>query len=113
MGFLDTLVSKISSTIGIDLQGKLTEQLQSLLQPETIQALVTKADETGLGDKVRSWIGQGENLPVTPDELRQLLGNSEVENLVAKTGLPADALLTALTHFLPAAVDHKTPTGEA
>lgn len=111
MSFLDGLVDKVGNALGVDLHGKLHEQLQNLLDPAAIQGIVTKADEVGLGDKVRSWIGQGENLPVSTDELRQILGNTEVQALVARTGLPAETLLPALAHFLPQAVDSKTPTG--
>lgn len=113
MSVFDNLVGKVSSALGVDLHEKLGEQIQSLLQPAMIQTIVSKADEAGLGDKVRSWIGNGENLPVSPDEIRQILGNSEVQALVSRTGLPAETLLPALTHFLPQAVDKKTPEGEA
>lgn len=113
MGLFTDIVDRVGNAMGMDLHAKLNDQLQSLLQPATIQALVAKADDAGLGDKVRSWVGNGENLPITPDELRQVLGNSEVQALVAKTGLPADSLLPALAHFLPGAVDSKTPQGEA
>ncbi|NHO33226.1 YidB family protein [Acetobacter fallax] len=113
MSILGNLVDKIGSSLGIDLHAKMNEQLQSLLDPATIQQIVAKADDAGLGDKVRSWIGKGDNLPVSPDEIKQILGNSEVQNLVARTGLPADSLLPALAHFLPDAVDKKTPEGTA
>ncbi|MFT8897318.1 MAG: YidB family protein [Acetobacter sp.] len=113
MSVFDNLVDKVSSALGVDLHEKLSGQIQTLLQPEMIQNIVAKADEAGLGDKVRSWIGKGDNLPVTPDEIRQILGNSEVQALVSRTGLPAETLLPALSHFLPQAVDKKTPEGEA
>ncbi len=64
-----------------------------------------------LGDKVRSWVSQGGNVPATPDEIQTILGSDIVHNLIAKTGLPADTVLTALAHFLPAAVDKQTPQG--
>ncbi|MCH4092689.1 YidB family protein [Acetobacter sp.] len=113
MSIFDNLVGKVSSALGVDLHEKLAEQIQSLLQPEMIQTLVAKADEAGLGDKVRSWIGKGDNLPVSPDEIRNILGSAQVQALVSKTGLPAETLLPALSHFLPQAVDQKTPEGEA
>ncbi|MFT8718545.1 YidB family protein [Acetobacter sp.] len=113
MSFFNDLVDKVGNAIGVDLHAKLAEQLQSLLQPDTIQQLVAKADEAGLGDKVRSWIGKGDNVPVTAEEVQQIVGNQEVQQLAQKTGLPIDTLLTALAHFLPAAVDKKTPEGEA
>ncbi|NHN83510.1 DUF937 domain-containing protein [Acetobacter musti] len=113
MSLIGNLVDKIGNTLGIDLHAKLNEQLHTMLDPSNIQQIVAKADEAGLGDKVRSWIGKGDNLPVSPDEIRQILGNSEVQTLVARTGLPADTLLPALAHFLPDAVDKKTPEGTA
>lgn len=113
MSIISSLVDKVGGAIGVDLHAKLNEQLQSALDAGAIQQLVDKADESGLGDKVRSWIGKGDNLPVSVDEIRNILGNTEVQNLVARTGLPADTLLPALAHFLPAAVDKKTPDGTA
>ncbi|GBR01418.1 YidB family protein [Acetobacter oeni] len=113
MSILGNMVDKIGNAIGIDLHSKLNEQVASLLDPARIQQIVSKADEAGLGDKVRSWIGKGDNLPVSPDEIKQILGNSEVQNLVSRTGLPAETLLPALAHFLPDAVDKKTPEGTA
>ncbi|MFT8475377.1 MAG: YidB family protein [Acetobacter orientalis] len=109
--FLSGLVGKVESALGGSLSGVMQQQLQNLLQPETLQNILAKADQAGLGDKVRSWIGHGENLPATPDEIRDILGSSTVHDLVARTGLPADAVLTAVAHFLPTAVDKTTPQG--
>ncbi|MFT9399178.1 YidB family protein [Acetobacter sp.] len=109
--FLSGLVGKVESALGTSLSGAVQQQLQSLLQPGTLENILSKADDAGLGDKVRSWIGHGENLPATPDEIREILGSSTVHDLVARTGLPADAVLTAVAHFLPAAVDKTTPDG--
>ncbi|CEF39714.1 hypothetical protein ASN_275 [Acetobacter senegalensis] len=110
--FLSNLVGKVESALGVDLQGALQQQLQKLLQPENLQAILAQADQAGLGDKVRSWVGHGENLPATTDEIREILGSSVVHDLVARTGLPADTVLTTLSHYLPEAVDKTTPAGE-
>lgn len=110
--FLSGLVEKVEGALGGSLSGALQQQLQNLLQPATLQTILSKADEAGLGDKVRSWIGHGDNLPATPDEIRDILGSSTVHDLVARTGLPADTVLTAVAHFLPTAVDKTTPAGE-
>lgn len=109
--FFSGLVEKVEGALGGTLSGAVQQQLQSLVQPATLESLLTKADQAGLGDKVRSWIGHGDNLPATPDEIRDILGSSTVHDLVARTGLPADAVLTAVAHFLPAAVDKTTPEG--
>ncbi|MDG6094481.1 YidB family protein [Acetobacter sp. AN02] len=111
-GFLNSLADKVGDTLGIDLHAALEQKLQSLLSPDTIQAIADRADSSGLGDHVRSWIGNGDNLPVSPEQIKDLLNNDEVQAMVAKTGLPADTLLPALARFLPDAIDKKTPAGE-
>ncbi|WP_215753478.1 YidB family protein [Acetobacter sp. P5B1] len=109
--FIQNLVGKVEGALGVSLQGEMQQQLQKLLQPDTLQSILTQADQAGLGDKVRSWISQGSNVPATADEIRDILGSSTVHDLVQRTGLPADAVLTTLAHFLPQAVDKKTPEG--
>lgn len=109
--FFQNIVGKVESVLGGDVQTIVKQQLQSLTQPQTIQALLDRADQAGLGDKVRSWISQSGNVPATPDEIRSILGSGAVHDLVEKTGLPADAVVTALVHFLPDAVDKHTPDG--
>ncbi|MFT8418248.1 MAG: YidB family protein [Acetobacter sp.] len=109
--FFQNIVGKVESVLGGDVQTIVKQQLQSLTQPQTLQSLLDRADQAGLGDKVRSWISQSGNVPATPDEIRSILGSSAVHDLVEKTGLPADAVVTALVHFLPDAVDQHTPNG--
>ncbi|QEO16497.1 YidB family protein [Acetobacter vaccinii] len=109
--FLNGLMGKVGSLLGVDVQALLQQQAQTLLQPQNIQSMLEKADQAGLGDKVRSWVGHSDNLPATPDEIRSILGSDVVHDLVSRTGLPADSVLTALAHFLPEAVNDKTPQG--
>lgn len=109
--FFQNIVGKVESVLGGDVQSIVKQQLQSLTQPQTIQSLLDRADQAGLGDKVRSWVSQSGNVPATPDEIRAILGSDAVHDLVAKTGLPADAVVGALVHFLPDAVDKHTPDG--
>lgn len=109
--FFQNIVGKVESVLGGDVQSIVKQQFQSLTQPQTIQSLLDRADQAGLGDKVRSWISQSGNVPATPDEIRSILGSAAVHDLVEKTGLPADAVVGALVHFLPDAVDKHTPDG--
>jgi len=77
-----------------------------------LNAIVTKLQQAGLGDQVKSWIGNGQNLPITADQLRQVLGNDTVKQLAAKYGIPVDQLSEILAHQLPLAVDHASPDGK-
>ena len=77
-----------------------------------LSAIVAKLQQAGLGDQVKSWIGNGQNLPITADQLRQVLGNDTVKQMAAKYNIPVDQLTELLAHQLPLAVDHASPDGK-
>ena len=77
-----------------------------------LSAIVAKLQQAGLGDQVKSWIGSGQNLPITADQLQQVLGNDTVRQLAARFNIPVDQLASVLAHQLPTAVDHASPDGK-
>ncbi|MCC8942718.1 DUF937 domain-containing protein [Bradyrhizobium sp. Arg68] len=77
-----------------------------------LSAIVAKLEQAGLGEQVKSWIGTGQNLPITADQLQQVLGSDTVKQLAAKFGIPIDHLSQVLAQQLPAAVDHASPDGK-
>jgi uncharacterized protein YidB (DUF937 family) len=76
-----------------------------------LSAIVAKLQQAGLGDQVKSWIGNGQNLPITAEQLQQVLGSDTVRQLAAKLNIPVDQLAQVLAHQLPTAVDHASPDG--
>ncbi|MBV1831670.1 DUF937 domain-containing protein [Komagataeibacter sp. AV436] len=113
-GIFNDVMGKLSDLAGAaGLSEQVHSYLAELLTPATITSLVTQAEQAGLGDKVRSWIGDGHNLPISTDELRTLLSNQQVQAMVDKTGLPAATILPVLAHLLPEAVNAQTPATAA
>ena len=49
-----------------------------------LSAIVAKLEQAGFGDQVKSWIGNGQNIPITADQLKQVLGNDTVRQIAAK-----------------------------
>jgi uncharacterized protein YidB (DUF937 family) len=76
-----------------------------------MQGLVNQLQQGGLGDQVKSWLGNGSNLPVTADQLRAALGNDQVKQIAEHFGVPVDAALKMLAEHVPAAVDQASPNG--
>jgi len=76
-----------------------------------INTILDQLRKAGLGNIVDSWLGQGKNIQITPDQLRAVLSNDQVKQLCARFGIPADQLLQILAQQLPAAVDHASPQG--
>jgi uncharacterized protein YidB (DUF937 family) len=73
--------------------------------------LVEAFQAKGLGDVVASWIGTGQNLPVTAEQIQSVLGSGVVQQLAARVGLPPEAASALLAQILPQAVDRLTPEG--
>jgi uncharacterized protein YidB (DUF937 family) len=76
-----------------------------------LSAIVAKLEQAGLGDQVKSWIGNGQNIPITADQLQQVLGSETVKQLAARFNIPIDQLAKVLAQQLPLAVDHDSPNG--
>jgi uncharacterized protein YidB (DUF937 family) len=77
-----------------------------------LNAIVAKLQQAGFGDQVKSWIGNGQNLPITAEQLQQVLGSETIQQLAARFNIPIDQLGKVLAQQLPLAVDHASPDGQ-
>jgi uncharacterized protein YidB (DUF937 family) len=78
----------------------------------SIGGLLKQLQEGGLERQIGSWLGNGQNLPVTPTQIREALGNDHVKQIAQKLGIPIDEALKLLTQFFPEAVNQASPDGE-
>jgi uncharacterized protein YidB (DUF937 family) len=77
-----------------------------------LDVLLRQFQQNGLGDIINSWIGPGQNQPISPTQLRQAIGHNTVNDLSQQTGAPQDDLLALLSKYLPGIVDKLTPNGQ-
>jgi len=90
-----------------------TTLLNSFIEQQGgVQNVVSQFEKNGFGDTMKSWISQGQNLPITAEQIHQALGSDKVKELAAKLGLPADKLAEMLAQHLPQAIDKVTPDGK-
>jgi len=80
--------------------------------PGGLDVLMDQFKKNGLEDVIKSWIGTGQNQPITPPELRQAIGQKTVDDLSRQTGAPQEDLLTQLSKYLPGVIDRLTPNGQ-
>ena len=76
-----------------------------------LEGLAQTFNEKGLGDIISSWIGTGENLPISPEQIRQALGSGQIQQIAEKLGVSPDEASHALAEMLPQVVDKLTPGG--
>jgi uncharacterized protein YidB (DUF937 family) len=77
-----------------------------------LNAIIAKLQQAGFGDQVKSWLGNGQNLPITADQLKQVLGSDAAKQLAARFNIPIDQITQILAHQLPTAVDRASPDGK-
>ena len=73
--------------------------------------LVNKLKQGGLGDVVNSWVGSGQNQPVSPKQLSPALGSDIIKALAQRSGLSEEEITKQLSQVLPGVVDKLTPAG--
>lgn len=74
--------------------------------------LVEAFTRNGMGDVAKSWVGTGQNLPVSPEQLSQVLGSGTIGNMASQLGMNQGDLLGQLSQMLPQVVDKLTPQGQ-
>lgn len=74
--------------------------------------LVSKFEQAGMGDVIASWIGHGENAPISGGQLHNVLGDDVVSGIAQKLGMNSATLLPLLATLLPTLIDHLTPKGQ-
>ena len=120
MGILDSLSNMLSSPEAKNIEGQLESTVVPVVLNQVLgqgnqgglSAIVAKLQQAGFGDQVKSWIGNGQNIPITADELQQVLGSDKVRELAARFNIPVDQLSKVLAQQLPTAVDNASPDGK-
>lgn len=74
--------------------------------------LIEQFRRSGLGDVVGSWVSTGQNLPISPDQLGQVLGGEQIAGMASQLGMNPGDLLGQLSQMLPQVVDKLTPNGQ-
>ena len=77
-----------------------------------LQGLLSKFEGAGMGGMVQSWMGNGANQPVSPDQLHQVLGHDQVASMAAQSGMEPHDFLSQLSPHLPGMVDRLTSNGQ-
>jgi uncharacterized protein YidB (DUF937 family) len=113
MGILDSLESSgILGQLGAAVLPAVLGEVLGTGNQGGLNAIIAKLQQAGLGNQVSSWLGNGQNLPITADQIKQVLGSDVVRQLAAKYNIPVDQISEVLAHQLPVAVDQASPNGK-
>lgn len=75
--------------------------------------LMEKFKRAGLGDVLGSWIGSGQNAPISGEQLGEVLGGEAMGDLATQLGMSQSDAASQLAQVLPGLIDKLTPHGNA
>jgi uncharacterized protein YidB (DUF937 family) len=123
MGILDTVLGVIKGQVADSAApgaaaggaGDLLDSVIGMItDPKSggLTGLIDKLTQGGLAEQVSSWISTGKNLPVSAEQIHEVLGSSFVQGLAEKVGLDPKDIAGSLSKLLPQMIDKLTPDGE-
>jgi uncharacterized protein YidB (DUF937 family) len=85
--------------------------LQLLQRSGGLENVLGRMRDKGHAQEADSWVGTGQNLPVSPDVLSQIFGRGEVESAAQQMGVDPQEALGGLAQVFPEVVNQITPQG--
>jgi uncharacterized protein YidB (DUF937 family) len=93
------------------LLGSLLPVLGVMLAGGGLQKVISGFQANGLSAQADSWVGTGENEPISGADVRKVVGDEELAKIAAQLGVSEDEAADAVAQVLPAVVDTVSPEG--
>jgi uncharacterized protein YidB (DUF937 family) len=110
MGILDEVTAKLGGQHG---QEGGIASLQKLFSSNGgLQGMTSKLTNSGLGHQVQSWIGTGENQPVSGQQVQQAMDQNDVHQMAKNAGMSDKETCDQVAKAMPEMVNQATPQGQ-
>ena len=113
MGMLDGLLGGMLGGGAQQGQSPLMQMaLQMIQQNGGLPGIISKFQHGGMTEHVDSWVGNGQNMPVTGNQLQEILGSGSIGQIAQQLGMSHGDASSGLAQVLPQLINHLTPTGQ-
>jgi uncharacterized protein YidB (DUF937 family) len=112
MGLFDSVAGAVLGKMMGDKGGMAQVAMEMFNQNGGLNGILDKFKEGGLGELAASWVGKGENLPISAEQISSVLGNGAIADMAAKFGIEPETLSAQIAEHLPTVIDKMTPDGE-
>jgi uncharacterized protein YidB (DUF937 family) len=110
-GMLGGLLGQLGGTPGGNSNAMLTTVMSLVQQHGGVEGLIAKFQAGGLSDVVSSWVGTGQNLPVSATQVTQVLGDSTINTVASSMGVDPSHASSSIASMLPELINQLTPHG--
>jgi uncharacterized protein YidB (DUF937 family) len=86
--------------------------IASFLQNGGLNKILAGFQQKGMSSQDASWVGTGDNEPVTGAEIEEVVGADEIQAIAQQLGISEEQAAAAVAEVLPRVVDRVSPEGE-
>lgn len=112
MGLFDSVAGAVLGKLGGSQGGMAQVAMEMFNQNGGLSGVLDKFKQGGLAEQAASWVGKGENIPISAEQISSVLGNGAIADMAAKFGISPETLSAQIAEHLPTVVDKMTPDGE-
>ena len=87
------------------------DNVQQLFGGGGLQGIMTQLNQNGMGQQVQSWVGNGQNQPITGNDVQQAVDPAKLQQMAQQQGMTTDEFSSHVAQALPDMVDQATPGG--
>ena len=77
-----------------------------------LEGVLNRFRQGGLGQQADSWVGTGQNMNISTNELQQIFGSSTLRDLASQLGMPEEQAGSTMAQVLPELINQLTPQGQ-
>ena len=108
MGLLNSLAGKVlGSSNGLALAA-----MEMFNKNGGLVGILDQFKAAGFSEQVASWVGLGDNLPISAEQITRALGDDQLAKIATKLNIEPAVLSNKIAQHLPSIVDKMTPNGE-
>lgn len=108
MGILEQLTSTFLKKGNLPIN----EIVSWVMQQGSLTSFIDKFKQNGLSNIVESWLGEGKNLPISAEQVQNVLGIDSIAQLAQKIGLDNPQTSGLLSQYLPDIIKHLSSGGQ-
>ncbi len=112
MGLFDSLAGAVLGNVGGDKGAMLQIAMDLFKQNGGLEGILAKFNEAGFAEQAASWVSQGNNLPISAEQIIEVLGRDSIAGIAQKLTMSPSDISVKIAEYLPQAIDKMTPNGK-
>ncbi len=112
MGLFDSLAGAVLGNVGGDKGAMLQIAMDLFKQNGGLEGILAKFNEAGFAEQAASWVSQGNNLPISAEQVIEVLGRDSIAGIAQKLTMSPSDISVKIAEYLPQAIDKMTPNGK-